>query len=411
MSIATDEALWEQDLQWQCWKTALRAFSGKLGLLELCGGTGAAYIALSKLLPAGTLELVGHWDIDSELAEIIRTIHSDCSKLHLGTCAGDILATAVEDFPKCHVIVAGPPCPPWSKLGRQESFGDTRAAVLWRVIDIVTHQANTGSLGLFVVENVEALTHRNKAAGGKAPVDIILEELDCDLPSGWNVATVVCNSMDFGVPQRRKRVYIVGHYCRLFGPAAFTHPLPLRRQVSLHTLLAHLPPAAENQNIKNTEQQQQNLDDWKKLYNNLMLDTGSGAISMAVVDISRTPSGRTAWSSKATHPDLVECLTASGPNLHVFALGEGIGELSIDRRMTGPERAALQGFPPSICKLAGNTAKDKRIIGNAMTVPVIGAVLATGLVRLVDMAGKDTIPCWLDDKAAMYIYTYIYIYT
>ena len=100
------------------------------------------------------------------------------------------------------------------------------------------------------------------------------------------------------------------------------------------------------------------------------------------------------------NPDLVECLTASGPNLHVFALGEGTGELSIDRRMTGPERAALQGFLLNICKLAGNTAKDKRIIGNAMTVPVIGAAVATELVRLMDKADEDTISRWLDRQAA-----------
>ena len=248
-------------------------------------------------------------------------------------------------------------------------------------------------------------------------MDIILQELNSGLPSGWNVATAVCNSQDFGVPQRRKRVYIVGHSVRLFGPAAFTHPLTWTKQVPLNTLLERLP-AAENQAIKNTEQQQQNLDDWKKLYKDLMLDTGSGTNYVAVVDISRTPSGRTAWSSKKMNPDLVECLTASGPNLHVFSLGQGTGELPIDRRMTGPERAALQGFPPNLCKLVRNTANYKRIIGNAMTVPVIGAVMATELVRLMDTADEDTISCWLDGQAAiyncirsyMYIYIYIFIY-
>ena len=143
MSIVTDEALWEQDEQWQRWKTALRGFPGKLQLLELCGGTGAAYIALSKLLPAGTLQLAGHWDTDDELADILQRVHAECSNIHLGSIAGDILATDVENFPNCHAIVAGPPCPPWSKLGKKESFGDKRAAVLWRVIDIVTHQADS----------------------------------------------------------------------------------------------------------------------------------------------------------------------------------------------------------------------------------------------------------------------------
>ena len=75
MSSGPDEASWEQDSQWQQWKTAVRGFSGKLQLLELCGGTGSAYIALSKLLPAGTLQLFGHWDIDGELAHWIQIIH------------------------------------------------------------------------------------------------------------------------------------------------------------------------------------------------------------------------------------------------------------------------------------------------------------------------------------------------
>ena len=162
MSSGPDEALWEQDSQWQQWKTAVRGFFGKLQLLELCGGIGSAYIALSKLLPAGTLQLAGHWDIDDELAHWFQAVHSDCSQIHLGTSAGDILATDIDQFPKSHITVAGPPCPPWSKLGRRGSFDDKRSAVLWRVIDIVTHQARTGSLRLFAVENVASLTCRTK---------------------------------------------------------------------------------------------------------------------------------------------------------------------------------------------------------------------------------------------------------
>ena len=51
-----------------------------------------------------------------------------------------------------------------------------RAAVLWIGIDIFTHQANTGSLGCFVLENVESITHKGKATGSPAPVDIYFLE-------------------------------------------------------------------------------------------------------------------------------------------------------------------------------------------------------------------------------------------
>eukprot|EP00972_Heterocapsa_arctica_P016469 2430886-Heterocapsa_arctica.AAC.1 len=89
--------------------------------------------------------------------------------------------------------------------------------------------------------------------------------------------------------------------------------------------------------------------------------------SLAIVDISRTPSGRPAWSSASLRRDVVECLTASDPNLHVFSRGQGTDNLSIERRLQGVESATLQGFPPSV------------VFGNAMTVSVVGAVVATEL--------------------------------
>jgi hypothetical protein len=119
------------------------------------------------------------------------------------------------------------------------------------------------------------------------------------------------------------------------------------------------------------------------------------------VDISRTPSGRTAWGSISLHPDIAECLTASGPNLHIFSLGQGTGDLYIDRRLQGAERAALQGFPPCVCNLVGNTAKDKRIFGNAMTVSVVGAVVATELISLINTSSQQNIAAWLSHDSAM----------
>ena len=59
-------------------------------------------------------------------------------------------------------------------------------------------------------------------AGSPAPVDIILKGLRSNLPDGWKVDTVIANSEDVGVPQRRKKAHIVGHSVSLFGPAAFS---------------------------------------------------------------------------------------------------------------------------------------------------------------------------------------------
>eukprot|EP00972_Heterocapsa_arctica_P110772 16310866-Heterocapsa_arctica.AAC.1 len=46
LPIVMDEAVWEKDTQWCNWKASLQSFTGKLKVLELCGGSGAGYLAL-----------------------------------------------------------------------------------------------------------------------------------------------------------------------------------------------------------------------------------------------------------------------------------------------------------------------------------------------------------------------------
>ena len=85
------------------------------------------------------------------------------------------------------------------------------------------------------------------------------------------------------------------------------------------------------------------------------------------------------------HPDVVECLTAHGPALHVMALGEGCCKLSIDRPLAASEHGRLQGFSDSIVAAFASTPCHiaKRAYGNAMSVPVIGAILARELRSLL----------------------------
>ena len=103
----------------------------------------------------------------------------------------------------------------------------------------------------------------------------------------------------------------------------------------------------------------------------------------AFVEGGRDPTSRTRWGTRASeHPppiDRCQCLRASGPDIQVFALGEGEGELSLDRSLRIRERAALQGFPDAIACVELPEKAGRRIFGNAMSVPVIGSVLAEEL--------------------------------
>ena len=121
----------------------------------------------------------------------------------------------------------------------------------------------------------------------------------------------------------------------------------------------------------------------KDLHKNVMANEGNRG-SYAFVEAGRDPTGRTVWSGGSVHVDRCQCLRASGPSINVFALGEGPVNLSLDRPLRLHERAALQGFPAILGQLPFHEATGRRIWGNAMSVPVLGSILAQELICLQD---------------------------
>ncbi|MCP4243160.1 MAG: hypothetical protein GY772_21610 [bacterium] len=87
-----------------------------MAVLELCGGTGAGFLALELLLGHGVATSAGHWDTDVSCGAVARHVHADPHKLHLGHC-GNVITTALREFPSATVVVAGPPCPPLEQHG------------------------------------------------------------------------------------------------------------------------------------------------------------------------------------------------------------------------------------------------------------------------------------------------------
>ena len=76
-----------------------------------------------------------------------------------------------------------------------------------------------------------------------------------------------------------------------------------------------------------------------------------------------------------------------------FSLGEGRhSELSLDRPLFAVERGRLQGFPETVCRAAVSDCVAKRMFGNAMSVPVLGSVLAREIKALVRSRQESTIP-------------------
>ena len=129
--------LWTRDEVWRSHVAALAAFPAAVSVLELCAGTGAASIALQLLLGWGKVRLAGAWDLDEDLRTVYDIVHGPSAPgVHLGQ-PGDILTTDLAAFPDAHVVVAGPPCPPFSACGKRLNLEDHRARPFERCVDIL----------------------------------------------------------------------------------------------------------------------------------------------------------------------------------------------------------------------------------------------------------------------------------
>ncbi len=113
--------------------------------------------------------------------------------------AGDITQVKSSDIPDFDILLGGFPCQAFSSAGKRMGFADTRGTLFFEVERILREKKPKG----FLLENVEGLETHDR---GNTLRTIIthLKALD------YEVNYRVLNSKNYGVPQERKRIYIVG---------------------------------------------------------------------------------------------------------------------------------------------------------------------------------------------------------
>jgi len=113
---------------------------------------------------------------------------------------GNIKNIKAENLPDFDLIVGGFPCQSFSIAGKRKGFEDTRGTLFFDIARIIKEKQPR----LLLLENVKGLLSHDQ---GKTFFTIIatLDEL------GYDCQWQVLNSKDFGVPQNRERVFIVGH--------------------------------------------------------------------------------------------------------------------------------------------------------------------------------------------------------
>lgn len=104
-----------------------------------------------------------------------------------------------EEIPECDIIIGGPPCQSWSLAGTMKGKEDSRGQLFYEYVRVIKDKRPMA----FVAENVKGIV-------SKAHIESFNEIVDMFKKSGYTVTYKLVNAKDYGVPQDRERVFIVG---------------------------------------------------------------------------------------------------------------------------------------------------------------------------------------------------------
>ncbi len=163
--------------------------------IDLFAGIGGFRIALQNL--GGKCIFTSEWDEYSK-----KTYKANFGEIPFG----DITKESTKKFipENFDVLCGGFPCQPFSHAGLKKGFEDTRGTLFFDVADIINRSKESGDpVKIIFLENVKGLKNHDKGNTLKT----ILSSLD---ELGYEVSTEVLNSKNFGLPQNRERIFIVG---------------------------------------------------------------------------------------------------------------------------------------------------------------------------------------------------------
>ena len=149
----------------------------------------------SGLEAIGGFECVGHCEIDKQANQAYCAMY-DVKQEEV--YFNDATKIDPKDVPDIDLICAGFPCQSFSIAGRRRGFDDVRGTLFFEIARIASYKKPAYML----LENVPGLLSHDSGRTF-ATILNVLSEL------GYDVCWQVCNSKDFGVPQSRKRVYLI----------------------------------------------------------------------------------------------------------------------------------------------------------------------------------------------------------
>jgi DNA (cytosine-5)-methyltransferase 1 len=299
----------------------------KVRFIDLFAGIGGFHYAINYASAR-----LGY-SADCVFASDIDSVAREAYRVNFGINPfGDITQYDENEIPDHDVLLGGFPCQAFSIIGDRKGFEDTRGTLFFDIARILKVKRPSG----FVLENVKQLKGHDKGQ----TLGIILRTLR---NLGYDVDFRVLNALDFGLPQKRERIFIVGWIDSL----NFDWNFPAVPVTPLSDILESNVPSS------------------------FFASDGIKSRRAALVKASQIAHNRpTIWhENKSGNISAYEfsCALRAGASYN-YLLVNG------ERRLTSREMLRLQGFPDEF-QVVHRYSDVRRLAGNSLPIPVANEVI------------------------------------
>lgn len=320
--------------------------------IDLFAGIGGIRIAMQNL--GGECIFSSEWDEKAQ-----QTYFANFGEMPFG----DITCEKTKSFiPKeFDVLCAGFPCQAFSIAGKRGGFEDTRGTLFFDVAEIIRrHQPKA-----FFLENVKGLINHDKGKTLQTILNTLREDLNYFVPEPQ-----IINAKDFGVPQNRERIFIVG-FRKDLEISEFNYPTPTNIQTKFIDI--------REKNIVPTKYylSTQYVETLRK-HKQRHADKGNGFGYEIIPDDGIANAIVVGGMGRERNLVIDHRITDFTPTTNIK------GEVNREgiRKMTPREWARLQGFPDNYIIPVSDTSAYKQF-GNSVAIPAVEATAKLVINKLL----------------------------
>lgn len=308
--------------------------------MDFCAGIGAGRLGLEK----SGLSCVGFSETDKQAEITYRKFFGEDEINH-----GDLTKIDPKKIPDFEMMIAGFPCQTFSVIGQRKGMGDERGQIIFSLIKIMLAK----NLKYFILENVKGLTNHDNGNSLK----VILQELE---KAGYKVFYQVLNSVDYGIPQMRERIYFVG----------------IRKDLVPDDFQFYFPERQPRADVKDylIDTKELEFDEKKVAYETFLkyLDNKYNKGQYDIKEILEQD-----YLVIDTRQSDLRIYRNKVPTLRTGRHGILYVRDGKFRKLSGYESLLLQGFPKELAKKVDGVIEEIHLLkqtGNAMTVNAIEAI-------------------------------------